>query len=593
MPKESLTAETIAGRYQLISRISSGGMGEVHRARDNVLGRTVAVKILPSHLASDAGFVERFRTEAQSAARLSHPNVVQVHDWGEWEDTYYMVMEYVRGKNLRQILSGRDRLEPAQACEVIDQVLSGLEAAHREGFVHRDIKPENVLISNQGTVKVTDFGIARAAEGSSGTAGLFGTVAYVAPEQVRSDKIDPRTDIYSTGCLLYELLTGSTPFTGDAARVLHQHLNESLTRPSVEAPEVSEALDKVVLKATEKDPDMRYATADAMRSDVVTVKGSLPSASLTELTSELTSEVAPESQPTIAGVPQKRKKVWPKLLIALALLLVIVVAWMNRPMEVPEIVGVDEEKAIALLTESGFDNDVRYERNNASRPDAVLRSDPKPGERARRGSTVVLIVSRGPEVATLEDLKGLTLEAAKRELKDSGLQAGEVTEAHSNEAPGTVLEQTPAPGKVNAGTPVNLVVSKGPEIVDVPDVVGKTWEEAQAILEGRGLQASKIEEFNDAVAGQVVAQSPAKDSKANKGSSVTVTVSKGPEPFQMPDVRSKSCSDAKSQLESLGLVVVVRSPDNKGTCGSNKVSEQDPFPGATVRKGQEANLYVS
>lgn len=592
MPKETLTAETIAGRYQLISRISSGGMGEVHRARDNVLGRTVAVKILPSHLSSNSGFVERFRAEAQAAGRLSHPNVVQIHDWGEWEATYYMVMEYVRGKNLRQILSGRERLEPGHACQVIDQVLIGLEAAHREGLVHRDIKPENILISYQGIVKVTDFGIARAAEGSSSTSGLFGTVAYVAPEQVRSDRIDARTDIYSTGCLFYELLTGSVPFAGDAARVLHQHLNEPLAPPSSEAANIPEDIDRIVVKATEKEPDNRYASASEMRSQLGDAVVSLPSVPpLTELTSELTSEVAPESQPTIAGVVQKRKKIWPKLLIGLVVLLAITIAWMIRPMKVPKVEGLDQQEAVALLAASGLDSEVRPEFDSALKPGTVMRSDPKEGQRARRGSTVLLFVSKGAEVTTLKDLRGLTLEAAKAELRRAGLLLGQVEEAYSNEAAGIVLEQSAA-GSVRAGDPVNLVVSQGPEIVEVPDVTGRTWEDAQSILQGRGLQATKAEEFNDAAAGQGIGQSPSKGSKVNKGSSVTVTVSKGPEPFQMPDVRGKTCIDAKRQLESLGLVVVVRSPDGKGTCGNNKVSEQDPFPGATVRKGQEANLYV-
>lgn len=594
MNKQVTELQTIAGRYELITRVSSGGMGEVYRARDNVLGRMVAVKVLPSHLASNPGFVERFRAEAQSAARLSHPNVVQVHDWGEWDLTYYMVMEYVRGKNLRQILSGTDRLEVGQACAVIEQVLSGLEAAHREGLVHRDIKPENILISYDGTVKVTDFGIARAVEASSTTTGLFGTVAYVAPEQVRNEPIDSRTDIYSTGCLFYEVLTGAVPFAGDAARVLHQHLSEPVPAPSREIEEVPSELDRIVVKATNKDPSDRYSSAASMRGELSQAMGSVgPSAPLSELTSELTSEVAPESQPTIAGVPRKKRKIWPIIVIALVLMATIAIAWTIRPVTVPEVVNIDSDLAVELLNEAGFDPVIEEEVHPNSKPGTVMRSDPRPGERARRGSEVLIVVSRGPAVATLPDLTGLNIEAAEQELEAAGLLLGDVEEEHAPQAPGTVLRQSPSPGRVNAGTPVNLVVSLGPEIVEIPQVIGKTWAEAQAILSERGLSVIQVEEFNDAATGQVINQSPVQGEKVEKGSQVTVTVSKGPEPFQMPDVRGKACTDAKAELESKGLVVIVRSPDGKGTCAANKVSEQDPFPGAMVRKGQEANLYVS
>ncbi|MEO7803471.1 MAG: protein kinase, partial [Actinomycetota bacterium] len=217
-------SQVIAGRYHLVARIGGGGMGEVFRARDAVLGRTVALKILPRSVASSLVSVERFRREAQAAARISHANVVAVHDWGETEGTYYMVMEYLRGRNLRELLADHGTLETRQACQVIDQVLSALSSAHAEGLVHRDIKPENILISTEGIVKVTDFGIAHVREGTSSTGGILGTVAYIAPEQARGDGVDARADIYASGCVMYELLTGAPVFEGDAARVLYQHL---------------------------------------------------------------------------------------------------------------------------------------------------------------------------------------------------------------------------------------------------------------------------------------------------------------------------------------------------------------------------------
>ncbi|HWC32037.1 MAG TPA: protein kinase, partial [Actinomycetota bacterium] len=273
---------TVDGRYQIITRVASGGMGEVYRAHDAVLDREVAIKVLHSSLASDAGFIDRFRREARAAAMLGHPNIVAVHDWGATEGTYFMVMEFVRGHSLRSILARTGRLAPAQAADVTMQILSALDHAHDRGIVHRDIKPENVLVTLDGTVKVADFGLARALAESAVTHApgtVTGTVQYLAPEQVQGDPADPRTDLYALGIVLFELLTGRVPFTGETSvAIAYKHLSEPVPPPSRVNPSVPASLDRVVAQATEKERDRRPSSATAMRRDVVRAVSSLPPA---------------------------------------------------------------------------------------------------------------------------------------------------------------------------------------------------------------------------------------------------------------------------------------------------------------------------
>lgn len=593
MSKSAPAAEVIAGRYRVSGRIAAGGMGQVLRALDTVLGRTVAVKVLPFELASRPGFVERFRAEAQSAARLSHPNVVQVHDWGESGATYYMVMEYVRGSNLREILSVRRALVPRQACELMIQVLEALEAAHSRGLVHRDVKPENVMITIDGRVKVADFGLARALERATVTGGLLGTVAYVAPEQARGEQVDARADLYSAGCVLYELLTGSMPFEGDAAQVLYQHLNSRVPAPSDARPGIPADLDRIVLRATEPESKDRYPSAAEMRADIASSMSSLSETPpLSELAGELTAEVPAEILETMVPVERpKRRRRWPWLIAVLFTAAAVVAGWTFFPVKVPVIVGLDVAAARQRLAAAGLDSEVRRAFSD-ERPGTVISTEPGEGRRVIPGRTVVLTVSRGPAIAELIDLSGKTLDDAQKILGDAGFVLGEVTDKFDRTVKGTVIGQDPKPGKVRKGTPVNLIVSLGPEIVEVPAVTGKPFEEAKTLLGKSGLEASREDVFNDAASGTVVDQTPKAQEKVEKGSQVHLVVSKGPQPFAMPNVKGKTCSAAKAELESLELTVTI---NGKGgaACGANKVLDQDPLPGATVRKGQEATLYVA
>lgn len=592
MSKSAPATDTIAGRYRVSGRIAGGGMGEVLRAVDTVLRRTVAIKILPPDLASRSGFVDRFRSEARSAARLNHPGVVQVYDWGETGTTYFMVMEYVRGKNLRQILAERGALAQRQACEVIAGVLDALQAAHDNGIVHRDVKPENVMISVEGKVKVADLGLARVADKTTQTGGLIGTVAYVAPEQARGEPTDARTDIYSTGCVMYELLTGSPPFEGDAAQVLNGHLNSRVPEPSIAAPAIGPEVDRIVIRATQPDPGARYGLAAEMKAEVESaLVSSAPSAPLAELSSEVTREAPADSMDTVAPASRKHRRRWPLIAAAAFVAITLAAAAVLHPARVPDVAGAKLAAAQVRLQKSGLQTVVRRVYSDES-PGTVIETRPASGGIVFGDQSVMVVVSIGPRTADLPDLVGKSLEEAKSLVGRAGLAIGEVTRRHDAAAANTVISQDPEPGKVRGGTPVNLVVSDGPEMVEVPDVKGRSFEEASSMLTGAGLNTVRQDTFNDAAVGVVLDQDPKGGASVQKGSAVTLTVSKGPEPFAMPDVRNRPCSEAKATLESKGLTVAINSKSH-AQCGSNKVLDQDPLPGATVRKGQEATLYLA
>ncbi|MEX2553917.1 MAG: Stk1 family PASTA domain-containing Ser/Thr kinase [Actinomycetota bacterium] len=591
------TPTQIAGRYDIVGRIGSGGMGDVLRARDSVLGRTVALKILPFELAIQPGFVERFRAEAQAVARISHANVVQVHDWGQENDSYYMVMEYVRGRNLRQILAGRSsgRLYPKQAAQVTGQVLGALSAAHAKGVVHRDVKPENVMVATDGRVKVADFGIARALERAAFTGGMLGTVAYVAPEQARGEAVDQRADLYSTGCMLYELLTGSLPFEGDAAKVLQEHLNGRVPAPSALVPSVGPELDRIVLKATAPLPQDRYQSASEMRKDLAAVMTGLPEAPpLSDLTGEFTSEVASEHLATVVRQKRpKRKRRWIKW--GLSLLVIGLVAggiFVLEPTRVPSVLGISRTDAAKQLEQAALEPRFKDVFSDTT-PGTVIDTKPAVGAWTRRGVVVAVEVSAGPKLSDVPAVVGMLEEQAKQAILDVDLSVGSITRRNDREPLGKVLDQSPKPSTVRSRDPVSLVISDGPAILDVPNLSGKPVAEAEKLLNDLGFVPVSAQVFNGAPAGTVTIQLPPAGEKHPQGTQVAFQVSKGPEPFKMPDVKGKACSEVKAQLEGLGMKVVAQSPSGgEGSCGGNKVLEQDPLPQSTRKPGNEATLYV-
>ncbi len=587
----------VAGRYVIAGRIGSGGMGDVFRARDSVLGRTVAIKMLPFDLAIQPGFVERFKAEAQAVARISHPNVVQVHDWGQEGDTYYMVMEYVRGKNLRQILSNNSKLHPRHAAQLTGQVLGALAAAHEKGVIHRDVKPENVVVSTEGRVKVADFGIARAVESAALTGGMLGTVAYVAPEQARGERVDPRTDLYSAGCMLYELLTGSLPFEGDAAKVLQDHLNSRVPAPSLLAPEVGEILDRVVTRSTAPLAADRYQSAAEMRKDLASAVNSLPAAPpLATLTEEFTSEASPDNIQTLlrAAAPKQKRK-W-RIPVALAVVLAVLAGafFYVGPTQVPPVAG--EERAVAeqRIRQAGLQANFADVFSDEVPAGEVVDSRPGAGSWTKKDGTVAVSISQGPKLSDVPNVVGMQLEQAKQAIAENDLAINpNIERKNSIEPLDKVLSQDPPPKQVKSGELVTLLVSDGPAILPIPALNGKSGDAAQAELRELGFTPVSESVFNAAAAGTVVGQAPPAEEPHPQGTEVKISVSKGPQPFKVPDVKGKSCTDAKGALEALGLKVTAQtSGGGAATCGGNRVLEQDPLSGSDRRPGAEVTLYV-
>jgi eukaryotic-like serine/threonine-protein kinase len=610
---------TVDGRYQIIARIAAGGMGEVFRAEDAVLAREVAIKILHPGLASERAFIDRFRREAQAAANLSHPNIVQVHDWGERDGTSFMVMEYVRGPNLRELLTALGRLMPAQAAEVVLQILAGLDHAHRRGIVHRDIKPENALLTPEGVVKVADFGLAHAlaeARITQAPGTVTGTVQYLAPEQIRGEQADPRTDLYALGIVTYELLTGRVPFSAETSlAVAYKHLSEPVPPPSDWAPDVPEKLDRIVVQATAKDPDERPRSASEMRADLVAVVGSLPTGpKLADLVAATPgrdddSRVVDLSRATTVTIPQvvsprrghhrARRRRWPWIVLSFLLTLVLAVGgwavWtyaIPHSATVPHVIGLHAPDARSRLEAAGFTvttgpptPSIKIAEGN------VARQQPPPGTKLKKGSVVTLQLSTGPPMRTVPSVKGLPADTAKSQLTQRGFVVDLVKQWSQTVPAGQIVKQDPG-GATHAryGSKVKLVVSKGPEPVLVPQVIGRSVDEASAILEAAGFSVTQVNRFSDTVSrGLVMRQHPSTGS-APRGSGITIVVSRGPKAFPMPNVAGDSRGAAEQELKSLGLdvhVVVIPSSSGKTVVGQN------PNPGTTVRPGDSVTIFLA
>jgi eukaryotic-like serine/threonine-protein kinase len=590
-------------------------MGEVYRAHDAVLERQVAVKVLHPSLAGDAGFVERFRREARSAAGLNHANIVHVHDWGAVDGVYFMVMEYVRGQSLRDVLNAEGLLASATAADVLVQVLAALDHAHRTGIVHRDVKPENIMLTPDGVAKVTDFGLARAyADARSTQAGtVTGTVQYLAPEQLQGEPADPRTDLYSLGIVAYELLTGRVPFEGETQMAIaYRHLRERVPRASARNPAVPAGLDGWVASMTEKDRELRPESAAEARRDLLAEAGSLPAAaSIADLV-----RVAPEPPPgtessateaaalaraetvTIgrAKTRRVRHRVRTSLLAVLLLAIAATAAWgawtylVPHSVRVPNVVRTDATVAEQRLNDLGLRvalADGRYSKT--VRRGDVLKVSPPPGTVLPKGRRVTLVPSLGPPPVPVPDLTGKTPEQAGAMLVDAHLALGDVHQRYSTRwEAGHVVAQT---GGASApwGSAIDVWVSKGPKPVPVPNVVGMTLDRAKTALGAWNITV--VQKFSDTIArDQVMNQRPAKGTELQPGQTVTVIVSLGPQTFPMPDVVGLSKDAAVAKLRALGLHVgIVPIP---GGNGENVVSTL-PTAGTTVRYGQTVNLYVA
>ena len=607
---------TLDGRYHIVERIAAGGMGEVFRAHDAVLAREVAIKVLHRSLAGDQSFVDRFRREARAAAGLSHPNIVAVYDWGAVDGIYYMVMEYVRGRASRELLNRYGKLEPAQAAEVLRQTLLALGHAHQQGLVHRDIKPENILITTDGTVKVTDFGLARAyADGRQTQAGtVTGTVQYLAPEQIRGEPADPRSDLYSLGIVAYECLTGKLPFTGETAMsIAYKHLSDRVPKPSSIVPALPEDLDGFVASATERDRELRPESASAMRRDIEAIEPDLaPARSLAGLVDDMPEIVdddgnateavavaAPTATQTITRTVRMRRRRWRMWLgVVLGVLALAASAWgiwtyvVPHKAPVPDVTGATVDAARSQLADAGFVvtlADGRY--TNDVPADHVIRVTPPPGTVLKKGDAVTLVPSLGPPPVDVPTIQGKTLEKARTLVEKAGLTLAVSDRRYDDTVPAdVVISQSPASGQLPQGEAVQVVVSQGPPPQPVPHVVGKTKDVAAARLTDAGFQVSVTEAFSSSVVrGRVISVSPDQGVRAPYGSTVTLTVSKGPETFSAPDFGGLSRTAAQSLADEYGLVLSFATVP--GTSGGI-VYSQSPGVGTVVRYGDTITLYM-
>ncbi len=610
------------GRYLITRKLGAGGMAKVYLAEDQELGRRVAIKILDDRHSSDAQFVERFRREAQNAGSLSHPNIVSIYDRGEAGGSYYIAMEYVEGRTLKELIVARGPSPIGIAIDYTRQILSALRFAHRKGIVHRDIKPHNMIVDGDGRVKVMDFGIARSSASQMTEAGaIIGTAQYLSPEQARGAPVDQTSDLYSTGIVLYELLTGTVPFSGETpVEIAMKHLSQTPDPPSSHRVEVPRDLDYVVLRALAKDPAERYHSADEMDSDLERIaRGVGVSAETAEAATSVLSrtEVTDGLATTRSGPPtaytpgryyeydetRRRRSIWPWLLGALVVALVLVggvFAYQqlqdqlsaNEAVTVPDVEGLQESLAVQAILDAGLEPNVRRLPDSEVQRGLVVSQDPETPQRADPGTFVTIIVSSGKKKVSVPSLVGRSRDEAVAALSEAGLRAN-VVEVNSSEEPGIVLATSPKGGEtVVEGTTVRVNVSKGPKPVSVPNVVGQQYASAESALQGQGFGVARADVASDEPAGVVVGQSPSAGSEASKGSTVTLQVSEGPQTSEVPDVTSQDEASARTQLQSSGFRTRVVREDTEDLSLDGLVISQDPPGGTELEPGKAVTIVV-
>ncbi len=612
-------------RYQLTAHLARGGMADVYQGHDRLLNRRVAVKILHSQLSNDEAFVKRFRKEAQAAANLTHPNIVGIYDWGQLDNTYFIVMELVEGRSLREVLKSEGTLLPRRAVEIAADMSAALSVAHRAGLVHRDIKPGNILLSPDGTVKVTDFGIARAWDDSqelTRTGSVMGTATYFSPEQAQGSKADERSDVYSVGIVLYEMLAGAPPFRGDnPMAVAYQHVSQDAIAPSSVNADVPASLDGIVLKAMAKNPEERYQTAEAMRQDLwAALQGKTPVAAAAmavvpgavmvpeddSATRMMTRAVPPATAPPDQGYrvleePPSSNLAFVvgtfALLITLGVLVYLVInlltgasTTVEETVEVPRVVGLSSADAIRALGQVGLIGIPQEVNDDSVDPGVVVGSDPEEGEEVERQSEVIIFVSEGAALVEVPFLVGLELSAAESRIVADGFVLGDVTDEPSTTVPaGIVIRQSPSANIPMApGTVVDLVVSSGPDSVVLDDLAGLTQRDASARLDTLGLTYVFENEYSNTVErGRVIRTDPPAGRELSPGFEVLVVLSDGMEPIPVPNVVGLDEATARSQLQQLGLVLEVNNatievadPNQVGL-----IQSQAPTPPSTLFPG--------
>jgi serine/threonine-protein kinase len=621
----SLVGQVFSNRYLIERELAKGGMAEVYLARDQLLDRPVALKALFPEYAREPSFVERFRREAQAAANLNNPNIVAIYDWGNESGTYFIVMEYVEGQSLRDLIRTNAPIDPLLAADIGAEIAAALAAAHRAGVVHRDVKPGNVVITQSGTVKVTDFGIARAgtSDNLTQTGSVMGTATYFSPEQAQGLPVDGRSDVYSLGVVLYEMTTGVVPFSGDSpVAVAYKHVREEPVKPSERNAAIPPDLEQIILTAMAKDTDLRYQTADDLRSDLLRFRRGRPLAAgpVTAIVSEVPTtataaagagaytatlanpQVAVDERGRQVTGPQYKKKRWNPWVITLLTLLgltavVLLILWLTsafgneQQVSVPNVIGKQVDEATAELDDAGLSPRVEQVPSETVDPGIVIDQDPRGGESVDEASTVTLRVSSGLGPVEIPDVRNRTVDEARQMLTDARLDVVvDPAEPSNSVAKDSVIRTDPAAGEtVEAGSTVHIIPSAG---ITVPDVVNAPQEEAARTLQDAGFVVQVATEASDTVnQGLVIRTDPRGGTSASRGASVRMFVSTGSNRVAVPEVRGKTVDEARADLQARGLsastVEAVSTPGNAG-----RVIDQNPAAGTRVDPGATVVLTV-
>lgn len=663
----------LSNRYEVLSKIGAGGMADVYKGRDCMLNRYVAIKVLKKEYREDENFVRKFRSEAQAAAGLQNPNIVNVYDVGEDRGLYYMVMELVEGITLKEYIQKKGRLSNKEVLSISIQMCTGIEAAHKHEIIHRDIKPQNIIISKEGKVKVTDFGIAKAVSSHTVTSSAMGSVHYVSPEQARGGFCDAKSDIYSVGITMYEMATGKVPFDGDSTvAVAMKHLQETMTPPSEIVPSVSPALEKIILKCTQKSPERRYQNISLLIQDLkralvdpdgrfVDMGQAYDDGNTVMISQEEMGRIRngrgydeydEESYDDEYGeedesygddydddgyddeeeekyrsrkgsrsndVNPRMNKMMKILTIVVAVIIVFILIFVigkaagvfkfgpgteavetdSKNIEVPKLVGENKEVADEMCSKHNLVMEVVSKENSDKYPEnTVIRQSIKAGEKVAKKTVIEVVISSGEKEVTIESVEGMDEDAAKKTLKAQGFTDFTVDSEYSDKwENGVVIGTNPAAGeKVTVDTKITLIVSKGAQKKDVPDLRGKTVSEAQKLLASAGLEdGGSSEQYSDKYeAGLIISQSVTPGSKVSSGTSVSYVVSKGKKPadqVKVPSVTGKGLADAISALSARGLFYeeVTQTSDQP----SGTVISVEPGEGTSVDIGSTVKLYVS
>jgi len=622
----------VDGRYRVLSRLGSGGMADVFLAEDQQLGRKVALKLLHHRFAQDPDFVERFRREAQAAAGLQHPNVVSVYDRGSFDDTYYIAMEYLPGRSLKQLIRQEAPLDPLRAIDITIQILKAARFAHRRGVIHRDLKPHNVIVDESDHAKVTDFGIARAgASDMTETGSIMGTAQYLSPEQAQGHAVNAGSDLYSIGVVLYEMLTGRVPFDADSAvSIALKHVSEAPPPPSQFNPNIPPELEQTVLWVLNKNAADRPADADQLITVLEHCREAITSAGAGQHTASMAAVAAAGAAagagaaiagPAVAAyehaqaqatngsgelqavqpIEERERRSWVVWgWVALVILLIAAAAaaayFLTRPKQVvvPKVTGEQYTTARATLTQAKFQVS-KVPVGSRRPPGIVVAESPGAGTKADKGSTVTLSVSTGPGDVSVPTVQGLSEAAATKTLRRAGLKVGNTLPRPNDQFPaGQATGTNPGTGRnVPHGFAVTLIISSGPAQKQIPSVIGETQTQATSDLTRAGFTVHSKQQASTSVpAGNVISQSPAGNTKAPNGSAVTITVATAPPTVTVPSVVGDPAAGANSALSAAGLKVketfrTVTKPSNNGV-----VVSQNPGGNSTAKKGSTVIITI-